>query len=63
VLPPGFSQNLSSVTEAVGTHVFNTSGLGSCAYIMWLDVHLRLTSGYGRIAGSHILDHIAFCKS
>jgi hypothetical protein len=62
-LPADFSQNLSAVTEAVGTHVFDTSLMGPCAYIMWLSVHLRLTSGYGRISASHITDHIAFCKS
>jgi hypothetical protein len=62
-LPPNFTQNLTAVDEAVGTHIFDTTLMGPCAYIMWLSVHLRLTSGYGRISGSHIYDHIAFCKS
>lgn len=62
-LPATFSQNLTAVTEAAGTHVFDTSMLGPCAYIMWLSVTLRLTSGYGRISAAYLTDHIAFCKS
>ena len=62
VLPPVFNQNLMPVDEANGNHVFNTAGLGKCAYILWLELVLRLTSGYGRIYGSTIYDHIAFCK-
>jgi hypothetical protein len=62
-LPAPFPQNLTAVDEAVGTHAFDTTLMDPCAYIMWLSVQLRLTSGYGRISGSHITDHIAFCKS
>jgi hypothetical protein len=63
VLPPQFTQNLSAVNEANGNQVFNTAALQKCAYIIWLQLDLRLTGGYGRISGSTIWDHIAFCKS
>ncbi|MCR6637798.1 MAG: hypothetical protein NVV82_02055 [Sporocytophaga sp.] len=62
-LPSDFPQNLSGSSEAVNNFIFNTSTLNPCAYVVWLSVNLRLTSGYGRIPGSHITDHIAFCKS
>jgi len=63
VLPPSFTQNLMALPEANGNHVFNTAALGKCAYILWLRLQLRLTSGYGRISASTVYDHIAFCKT
>jgi hypothetical protein len=51
--------------EAVGstTPLFDITALDPCAYIVWLEATFRLTSGYGRISGSTIWDHIAFCKA
>lgn len=44
-------------------HLFNTTGLQPCAYILWLEATLNLTSGWGRISDATTWDHIAFCKS
>lgn len=65
VPPPAtsFTLNVSGVNDTSGAQVFNTTGYPKCAYIVWLKLQLRLTSGYGRISGSNIEDHIAFCKS
>jgi len=41
--------------------VFSTSGMEPCAYILWLDLQLGLTTGYQKIPLIH--DHIAFCKT
>jgi hypothetical protein len=43
-------------------HLFDITTLNPCAYILWLTVTLRLTSGSGPISGSMEQDHIAFCK-
>lgn len=61
--PTSFTQNVSGVNEAAGNQVFNSTAYPKCAYIVWLKLSLRLTSGYGRIVASNLEDHIAFCKS
>jgi len=43
-------------------HLFDISGLLPCAYILWLEVTLNLTSGWGIIDHPTTWDHIAFCK-
>lgn len=50
-----------SVSGAAG-YDFDITALLPCAYILWLEATVNLTSGWGRIAGSTIWDHIAFCK-
>lgn len=45
-----------------GGHLFDISALQPCAYILWLEATLNLTSGWGRIADATAWDHIAFCK-
>jgi hypothetical protein len=65
-VPPPISsitQNVSGVDDAHGAQAFVTSGYPKCAFIVWLKLSLRLTSGYGRVAHSSLEDHIAFCKS
>ena len=44
-------------------HDFDISGLEPCAYILWLQATVLLTSGYGLIGDATTWDHIAFCKS
>jgi hypothetical protein len=41
---------------------FNITAQPICAYILWLQVTLNLTRGYGLIGDATIWDHIAFCK-
>jgi hypothetical protein len=70
-LPPAPPATVSlDLTPALGTHevasgsagqVIDLSTFDSCAYILWLNVTLRLTSGYGQVYGT-FQDHIAFCK-
>lgn len=70
-LPPSPPATVSlDLTPALGTHevasgsagqVIDLSTFDSCAYILWLNVTLRLTSGYGQVYGT-FQDHIAFCK-
>jgi hypothetical protein len=65
-VPPPAQVNppISGVGEAVspgGGQDFNITSLGPCAYIVWLEATLRLTSGYGGVYGT-FSDHIAFCK-
>ncbi|HHT9120506.1 MAG TPA: hypothetical protein ACFYD3_08210 [Candidatus Hypogeohydataceae bacterium YC41] len=43
-------------------HDFDITALKPCAYILWLEATLNLTSGWGQISGATIWDHIAFCK-
>jgi hypothetical protein len=64
-VPPisSITQNVSAVDDAHGAQAFITSGYPKCAFIVWLKLSLRLTSGAGRVSGSYIEDHIAFCKS
>ena len=45
-----------------GGHDFDISALAPCAYVLWLEATVNLTSGYGRISNATIWDHIAFCK-
>ena len=40
---------------------FNITAQKPCAYIVWIEATLRLTSGYGGVYGT-FSDHIAFCK-
>jgi hypothetical protein len=65
VPPPvtSITQNVSGIDDAHGMQPFTTTGYPKCAYIVWLRLSLRLTSGYGRISNSNLEDHIAFCKS
>lgn len=44
-------------------HDFDITALQPCAYVLWLEATLNLTSGWGRISGASSWDHIAFCKS
>jgi hypothetical protein len=44
-----------------GGHDFNFAAQPKCAYILWLDVTLNLTRGYGAFLGT-FQDHVAFCK-
>jgi hypothetical protein len=69
-VPPPISsiiQNVSGVDDVHGEdptgQIFVTTGYPKCAFIVWLKLTLRLTSGAGRVSGSYIEDHIAFCKS
>lgn len=64
-LPAPFAINPVAGDEAAGSTSpqFDVSALQPCAYIVWLEATFRLTGGYGRIAGSTIWDHIAFCKA
>lgn len=48
--------------SVAGGHLFNITALDPCAYILWLEATLNLTSGWGRISGATVWDHIAFCK-
>lgn len=58
-LTPAVSSG-SAVSSSAGVAV-DISLLAKCAYILWLDVPLRLTSGYGSL-GWVLQDHIGFCK-
>ena len=64
-LPPPFAINPVAGDEAVGSTSpqFDITALEPCAYIVWLEATFRLTRGYGRMSGSTIWDHIAFCKA
>jgi hypothetical protein len=42
--------------------LIDISSLQPCAYILWLQATLNLTSGWGQIPHPTIWDHIAFCK-
>lgn len=60
--PAAVSPAISADGEAVSAGLdFDISGLGPCAYIVWLTATLRLTAGYGAAYGT-FSDHIAFCK-
>lgn len=64
ILPATMSPAVSG-GEAVsvpGGDIVDISTLAKCAYIVWLSVPLRLTSGYGSL-GWVVYDHIAFCKA
>ncbi|MGI8807802.1 MAG: hypothetical protein ACR2KK_08180 [Acidimicrobiales bacterium] len=64
ILPPDIFPAVvggQSVSPA-GGQVVDTSLLAKCAYILWLQMDLRLTAGYGSL-GEHVQDHIAFCTS
>lgn len=60
-LPAAHTPAIASDGEASGSHAFSTASLSPCAYILWLQAVLNLTSGYGRITGATLHDHIAFC--
>jgi len=62
--PPAVNPPISADGEAVspaGGQLFDISMLQPCAYIVWLEATLRLTTGYGAVYGT-FTDHIAFCK-
>jgi hypothetical protein len=44
-----------------GGYDFDITAQPNCAYILWLQLTLNLTSGYGRLPGNPN-DHVAFCK-
>lgn len=63
-LPPQLSLTPvggEAVSGIIG-HDFDISALLPCAYILWLEVTLNLTNGWGQIPDATIWDHIAFCK-
>lgn len=45
-----------------GGLLIDISGLSPCAYVLWLEATLNLTSGWGQIPYHTIWDHVAFCK-
>jgi hypothetical protein len=51
-----------AASGAAGHH-FNITGLQPCAYILWLETTVNLTSGSGQIGDATETDHIAFCKA
>ncbi|HYI41952.1 MAG TPA: hypothetical protein VE053_16710 [Allosphingosinicella sp.] len=61
-LPPAVAPAIAGgeALSPAGGQSFATSGLQPCAYILWLDTTLNLTTGYGAIGTTHS-DHIAFC--
>lgn len=64
VLPADLSLTIvggEAISSAAG-HLFDISALQPCAYILWLEATLNLTSGWGRITDATTWDHIAFCK-
>ncbi|HEY5155930.1 MAG TPA: hypothetical protein VIJ47_14415, partial [Acidimicrobiales bacterium] len=63
ILPPPLTPAVVNgmAVSAPGGDVVDITLLAKCAYILWLEVPLRLTGGYGSI-GAHVQDHIAFCK-
>lgn len=48
--------------SAAGGLLIDISGLPPCAYVLWLEATLNLTSGWGQIPNPTTWDHIAFCK-
>ena len=56
---PAISADGQAVSPA-GGHDFNIAALTPCAYIVWLEGTLNLTSGYGGVFGT-FSDHMAFC--
>jgi hypothetical protein len=46
-----------------GGHDFGFATAPHCAFILWLEATVDLTSGYGRINDATDQDHIAFCKA
>lgn len=64
-LPPAFSLTITGgeAASGAGGHDFDITLLEPCAYVLWLEATLNLTSGWGRISGATSWDHIAFCKS
>jgi hypothetical protein len=48
--------------SAAGGLLIDISGLAPCAYVLWLEATLDLTSGWGRIPNPTLWDHVAFCK-
>jgi hypothetical protein len=45
-----------------GGHLFPFGMAQPCAFILWLEATVGLTSGYGLISGATVQDWIAFCK-
>lgn len=45
-----------------GGLLIDISGLPPCAYVLWLEATLNLTSGWGQIPNPTLWDHVAFCK-
>jgi hypothetical protein len=60
--PPDVTPPIVANEAASGPagHLYDISAMAPCAYVLWLTVSLRLTSGYGQLPGE--TDHIAFCK-
>ncbi len=63
-LPPPVNPPISPDGEAdspPGGQDFNVTANPDCAYILWIELSLRLTRGYGTFLGD-FYDHVAFCK-
>jgi hypothetical protein len=58
-LPPAA---LIADVHAAGVEPFPFNSAPSCAFILWLESTVALTSGYGLISGATVQDWIAFCK-
>ncbi len=58
IFPPVVSDEVVSVA---GGNAVDITLLAKCAYILWLEVPLRLTYGYGSL-GWVLYDRIGFCK-
>ena len=63
ILPPDLTPAVvaGEALSAPGGDEIDISLLAKCAYILWIRVPLRLTSGSGSL-GWQMEDHIAFCK-
>lgn len=61
VNPPIVADEARSPVGPPPGQPFNITNLKPCAYIVWLEATLRLTSGYGAVYGT-FSDHVAFCK-
>lgn len=48
--------------SGIAGYDFDITSLPPCAYILWLEATLNLTSGWGRISNATLWDHVAFCK-
>jgi len=59
-LPPPYPAG--GAVSVAGGQDFNIGSLAPCAYIVWLEATVNLTSGYGLIGDATLTDHIAFCK-
>lgn len=64
-LPPQITLSISADGEAASGLApvpVDFTAQQPCAFILWLEATLDLTSGHGRISDATMQDHIAFCK-